>query len=181
MIRHIVAAGLLGLPASLAAQEAANPQALQVSVDELRHAVGRWDATTDILNEDGSVSRSVTGTYEFSWVVPDRVVSGRSEIPELQQASGILFYISEARGRIEMVSVGRDGHLWIMTGPLGGSQRTTEPFETADGDSQQLRFTRFNVGPDAFESRMEYSADGGRTWKPGNHQRFRRATNDGGS
>jgi hypothetical protein len=76
----------------------------------------------------------------------------------------------------EMVSVGRDGQLWIMTGPLGGDYRLTEEFKTADGDSQQLRFTRFNVTPNAFESRMEYTSDGGRTWKPGNHQRFQRVT-----
>ena len=31
------------------------------------------------------------------------------------------------------------------------------------------------VPPDAFESRMEYTGDGGRTWRPGNHQLFRRA------
>jgi hypothetical protein len=175
MIRLVAAVGLLGVPTALLAQENPNPQALQISVDELRNAVGRWEVVTDFLNADGSVARSVTGTYEFTWVVPDRVVSGRSEIPELQQASGILFYISEARQRIEMVSVGRDGHLWIMTGPLGGNHRITEPFKTADGGTQQLRFTRSNVATNEFESRMEYSDDGGKSWKPGNHQRFRRS------
>lgn len=173
MIRYIVAAGLLA-PSALAAQGGADPQALQASVEELRSSVGRWDVVTDFLDERGSVTRSVSGTYEFTWVVPDRVVSGRSEIPELQQASGILFYISEGRQRIEMVSVGRDGRLWIMTGRLGENSRMTQPFPTADGGTQQLRFTRFNVTPDAFESRMEYSSDGGRSWIPGNHQRFRR-------
>ncbi len=28
--------------------------------------------------------------------------------------------------------------------------------------------------PEAFESRMEYTDNGGRTWKPGNHRTFRR-------
>jgi hypothetical protein len=166
---------MLAVPIALQAQGQPNPQALQVSIDELRSAIGRWEVVTDFLNEDGSVARSVAGTYEFSWVVPDRVVSGRGEIPELQQVSRILFYISEAKQRIEMVSVGRDGHLWTMTGPLGGNYRITEPFKTTDGGTQQLRFTRFNVGPNTFESRMEYGTDANKTWKPGNHQRFRRA------
>ena len=46
----------------------------------------------------------------------------------------------------------------------------------------QLRFTRFAVTPDRFESRMEVSLDGGESWKPGNHQLFVRAVdNRGGS
>jgi hypothetical protein len=175
MIRYVLAVTMLGTPVELAAQIADSAQALQVSIDELRSAIGRWDVTTDFLNDDGSVARSVTGTYEFSWVVTDRVVIGRSEIPELQQASGILFYISPSRKRIEMVSVGPDGHLWIMSGPLGGNYRATEPYKTTDGGTQQLRFTRFNVASTTFESRMEYSTDGGKSWKPGNHQRFRRS------
>jgi len=68
-----------------------------------------------------------------------------------------------------------DGYLWIMTGPLGGDHRLSREFETATGATQVLRLTRFNVSPDGFESRMEFTADGGRTWTPGNHQRFRRA------
>ncbi len=39
-----------------------------------------------------------------------------------------------------------------------------------------LRFTRFNVAADSFESRMEYTDDDGETWKPGNHQTFHRAS-----
>jgi hypothetical protein len=39
----------------------------------------------------------------------------------------------------------------------------------------QLRFTRFNVTDDRFESRMEVSTDGGSSWRPGNHQVFKRA------
>jgi hypothetical protein len=73
-----------------------------------------------------------------------------------------------------MVSVGGDGRLWIMTGPLGGETRTTEEFNTAGGTGQR-RFARYNVTGDAFESRIEYSDDGGATWKPGNHQTFLRS------
>ena len=36
----------------------------------------------------------------------------------------------------------------------------------------RLRFTRYNVTPDRFESRMDYSTDGGATWTQGNHQVF---------
>jgi hypothetical protein len=61
-----------------------------------------------------------------------------------------------------------------MTGPLGGDQRTSQEFATADGRSR-LRFTRYNASPTKFESKMEYTEDGGKSWKPGNHQIFRRS------
>lgn len=175
MFRYLLAAALAGLcpPALAGAQD--QPEALQRSVEQLRTVVGRWDVVTEFLNEDGSVARSVTGTYEFTWIVPDRVVAGRSEQPELKQAAGLLFYVNEAERKIEMVSVGGDGKLWIMTGPLGEEERLSQEFPTAGGGVGRLRFTRFNVSPDSFESRMEYTEDGGSTWKPGNHQVFRRA------
>ena len=153
--------------------------ALQTSIEELRGSIGKWQVTTEFLNADGSVARAVEGTYEFSWVVPDRVAMGQNAIPELELASGILFYINESKGTVEMVSVGRDGRLWIMTGPMGGSQRTTQEFQTAAGTTRQLRFTRYHVTAEGFESKMEYTDDGGETWTPGNHQVFRRAEKAG--
>lgn len=75
------------------------------------------------LNEDGTVQTSAKGTYTFDWVVQDRVVSGRSDMLSMKRSVGILFYSNERRKVIEMVSVGEDVHLWIMTGPLGGDAR----------------------------------------------------------
>jgi len=173
MIRYLVLLALLLGPSPLWAQDPAEDAAMQASVEELRASVGRWQVTTEFLNEDGSVAKSVAGTYEFSWIVPDRVVAGKSEIPELQQAAGILFYVNKAKEHIEMVSVGGDGALWIMTGPLGGDHRLSQEYKTATGTGQ-LRFTRYNVTEQTFESKMEYTEDGGKTWKPGNHQTFRR-------
>lgn len=147
---------------------------ITTAVAQLRHAHGQWQVTTEFLKPDGSVDRSVEGSYRFEWVVPDRVLSGRSDLPELERTSAILFYLREASGEIEMVSVGADGRLWVMTGPAGGETRTTPPFENSAGGQSRLRFTRFNVEPDRFESRMEYSSDGGTTWLPGNHQVFTR-------
>jgi len=157
------------------AQAADDPGALQQSVEQLRSSIGRWDVTTEFLNEDGSAAKTVTGTYEFTWVIPDRVVSGKSDIPELKQVSAILFYVNETKQLIEMVSVGADGNLWIMTGALGEEVRTTKEFTTASGGTGQLRFTRYNISADSFESKMDYTEDGGETWLPGNHQSFRRA------
>jgi hypothetical protein len=154
----------------------AGPEALAAGVAQLRQAVGEWNVVTTQYAEDGSIARTMPGTYRFEWVVPDRVLSGRSDIPEQGTASGILFFVRERRATIEMVSVGADGHLWVMTGPVDGETRTTPPTPLADGRSMQLRFTRFNVEPDRFESRMEVSMDEGRTWKPGNHQVFTRST-----
>lgn len=179
-MKHILIGLALALACGLAmASEPEDANALQKSVEQLRGSIGLWNVVTENLAEDGSVANTMTGTYRFSWVVPDRVVSGRMDIPEKNQAAGILFYVNESKALIEMVSVGADGNLWIMTGPLGGEVRTTREFETRDGGTGQLRFTRFNVGENRFESRMEYSEDGGKTWKPGNHQVFRRADTTG--
>lgn len=156
-------------------KSAVQPDKLSNAIEQLRHTHGHWAVTTEFLNEDGSVAKAVRGTYRFAWVVPDRVLSGQSAIPELKQVSGILFYVSEKRQTIEMTSVGADGTLWIMCGVAGEETRTTPPFPGADGKETQLRFIRYNVQPDSFESKMEYTTDGGKTWRPGNHQIFRRA------
>jgi hypothetical protein len=165
---------LTALILMFAAPAGAQDDALERSVQELRDSAGSWSVTTEFLNEDGSVARSVPGTYQFDWVIEDRVLQGRTDMPEMNQTSAILFYVREQTGEIEMVSVGADGRLWVMTGPLGGNIRSTQPFETQAGGEGQLRFTRFNVSPDRFESRMEWTDDGGQTWKPGNHQVFER-------
>lgn len=101
-------------------------------------------------------------------------MQGRTSIPELDMSSAILFYVRESDSTIEMVSVGMDGKLWIMTGPAGGDTRYTQPFPTQSGGEGQLRFTRYNVADEGFESRMEWTQDGGETWIQGNHQTFRR-------
>lgn len=95
-------------------------------------------------DEDGSVAQTAGGAYHFEWVVEDRVISGYSESPELDMRSALLFYVNEAKGTIEMVSVGKDGKLWIITGPLGEETRYTEKVATQSGDEGQLRFTRAN-------------------------------------
>lgn len=171
----LLVALLLASAICAVAQEPPQDAALRYAIDQLRSTVGRWNVTTKFLQPDGSIAKTVLGTYEFSWVVPDRVIVGRSEIPELQQASGILFYVNEAGKTVEMASVGADGRLWIMTGPLDGEVRMTEEFKTQAGGVGRLRFTRSHVTADSFESRMEYTEDGGKTWLPGNHQLFRRA------
>jgi hypothetical protein len=156
------------------------PHRLRCRGQQLRSAAGLWNVETTQYADDGAVARVACGTYRFDWIVPDRVLAGRSDIPDWKQASGLLFYVNERRATIEMASVGADGHLWVMSGPAGGETRTTPPTPLADGGSMQLRFTRFNVSADRFESRMEVSTDGGSSWKPGNHQVFERAHADSG-
>ncbi|MGB5737858.1 MAG: hypothetical protein WBM54_00810 [Woeseia sp.] len=166
---------LLLLTAPLQAEEnTSSDDALAIAVAQLRDSIGQWQVVTEFLNEDGSIARSVAGSYEFAWVLEDRIASGVSSLPALDMTSAILFYVNEADKKIEMVSVGRDGKLWIMNGPLDGETRHSQEFDTADGGKAQLRFTRYNVAPARFESRMEYTTDGGETWLPGNHQVFSR-------
>jgi hypothetical protein len=147
-------------------------EALDKAVQQLRETRGRWNVTTEFLKPDGSIAKTVTGTYDFDWVVEDRVLKGVSEISELGSKSAILFHVNEGKGLIEMASVGKDGHLWVMTGPAGGETRTTPDMPMSDGSTMKLRFTRYNVAADRFESKMEVSTDAGLTWVPGNHQTF---------
>ena len=46
--------------------------ALQNSVEQLRSSIGRWDVTSEFLNADGTAAKTVSGTYEFSGVIPGR-------------------------------------------------------------------------------------------------------------
>ncbi len=147
-------------------------KAIALAVAQLRDTHGDWDVTTEFLKPDGAVARTASGTYSFAWVVEDRVLRGESVVPELDQKSAILFYVDPANARIEMASVGKDGHLWVMTGPADGETRTTPDTLMPDGSTIRLRFTRFNITRNRFESRMEVSADRGDTWTPGNHQVF---------
>lgn len=163
---------LLCLVAAIAPANAGADEALEASVDQLRHAIGAWDVTTEFLDADGKITRTVDGTYRFWWVVEDRVVSGESDLPAMGGKTALLFYVDESDREIEMVSVNRSGRLWVMNGPLGSETRYTEPFETTEGDTGRLRFTRYNVSANRFESRMEMTTDGGETWVPGNHQVF---------
>jgi hypothetical protein len=179
MNRFAALLSFLVLPLAEATETA--PIGFDSAVQQLRSAVGSWEVKTTQYGDDGAVARVACGTYRFDWIVPDRVLAGRSDIPDWKQASGILFYVNERRATIEMASVGADGFLWVMTGPAGGETRTTQPVPTSNGGTMQLRFTRFNVAPDRFESRMDVSTDGGSSWKPGNHQVFSRAAAAGGS
>lgn len=174
ILRIIVGAVLLvSLPAGAAgAQQPNQSQQASPAREQLRHIIGAWDTRTEFLNDDGSVARAVDGSYEFDWVIPDQVARGISRIPSLGQASGILFYLRPGSHQIEMSSVGGDGRLWVMTGPEDSEVRTTPDVPTTDGGRMRLRFTRFNVTPDRFESRMDYSTDGGASWKQGNRQVF---------
>ncbi len=141
-------------------------------VEQLRHACGEWSVTTEFLAEDGTVAGSFEGTYAFRWVVEDRVLAGENATPALGRKSAILFYVNVDKLLLEMSSVGADGELWVMTGPIDGEVRTTAPRRNADGSTTTLRFTRSAVEPNRFESRMEISSDEGATWKPGNRQVF---------
>ena len=149
MMRFAALLSFFVLPFAEASETA--PLGYDTAVQQLRSAVGLWDVETTRFADDGSVARVACGTYRFDWVVPDRVLAGRSDIPDWKQAAGILFYVNERRSTIEMASVGADGQLQVM------------------------RVTRFNVSPDRLEARMDVSTDGGSSWKPGHRQVFRRA------
>lgn len=158
----------------MAAQSSDPPQPSDHAVEELRHVIGAWNVQTEFIGPDGGVTQTVEGSYAFEWVLPDRIVSGVSTMPALNQTSAILFFLRPSRGEIEMMSVGADGHVWRMIGPDEGPTRTTPDTPMADGSTMMLRFTRHDVTPNSFRSRMEISVDGGTTWRTGNRQHFTR-------
>ena len=182
MIRDLVFAALLAVSAgSAAAQESDSPSetasdVAHPAVEQLRHVIGEWQVATTFYRDDGSVAGTFDGEYQFDWVMEDKIVKGVSTIPQFEMASGILFYLRPSSNEIEMVSVGPDGQLWTMTGPQDSETRETPLVAQADGSTLKLRFTRFNVTPDRFESRMERSTDGGESWLLGNTQVFVRKT-----
>jgi len=152
-----------------------SPKAMQ-AIEQLRLAVGEWSVTTEMFGAEGERLRKVEGSYRFRWVIPDRVLSGEADQPELNSKTAILFYVQVREERIEMVSVGEDGHLWVMSGPADSEVRTTQEIKMSDGSTMTLRFTRYDVEKDRFRSKMEVSVDGGKTWTLGNRQEFRRKT-----
>ncbi|MBX7527389.1 hypothetical protein [Qipengyuania vesicularis] len=179
MIRKIVLASLalmLAPPQALAEETA---DEVVPAITQLRQAVGTWDVVTTFYRDDGSVAGEADGTYTFDWVTEDKILRGQSEIPQFYMRSAILFYHRPGTSEVEMVSVGPDGRLWVMTGPDTTETRETPVVTNPDGSTIKLRFTRFNVSDDRFESRMERSSDGGETWVQGNHQLFiRRSRQD---
>lgn len=179
-MRKIAAAAALSLilasPAHGQAADAVPAGQVSSGLAEFRHIVGSWDVRTEFLNPDGSVARTVRGSYEFEWAIPDAILHGIARQPELGTASALLLYLRPASGEVEMVSVDDQGVRWVMTGKDGTNVRSTEDRKMSDGSTMRLRFTRYNVEPDRFESKMEYSTDGGATWTQGNRQVFARRT-----
>ncbi len=155
-----------------------NFEDIDTGIAQLRHAAGNWRVTTRFFGADGKESATVAGSYLFEWVVEDRILRGTSRIASLGLTSAMLFYIRPSDGSIEMLSVGQDGAAWTMTGPIGAETRETTEVAMADGTKLKLRFTRFNIVRDRYESRMERSTDGGVTWALGNHQIFERQAVD---
>jgi hypothetical protein len=163
----------LVLPAAGAAELA--PPALATAVQQLRQAAGRWNVTTTRYADNGAVAAVATGTWSFDWVVPDRVLTGRSAIPDWNQSAGMLFYLNERMFTLEMAQVGADGQLIVLSGPAGAATRRSEPVALPDGRRVLQRHTRYGVTADRFEAKLETSYDGGASWKPAYHQLFVRA------
>jgi hypothetical protein len=174
-MRQIAAALLSFLVLPFAEASEMAPPALSSAVQQLRQAAGRWNVTTTRYAENGAVTAVATGTWNFDWVVPDRVLSGRAVIPDWNQSAGMLFYLNERRFTLEMAQVGADGQLLVMSGPAGTETRTTAAIPLANGRRMIQRHTRYGVSANRFESRVETSYDGGVSWKPGYHQLFVRA------
>ena len=129
-----IAAALLSfLVLPLAQASELTPPVLATAVQQLRQAAGRWNVTTTRYAENGAVAAVATGTLDFDWVVPDRVLAGKSVIPDWNQSAGMLFYLNERIFTLEMAEVGADGQLLVLSGPAGAETRTTGAVALPDG------------------------------------------------
>lgn len=171
-MKKIAAAVLSFLTLPLAHASALTPPELDAAVEQLRQAAGRWSVTTTRYADNGSVAAVATGTWSFDWVVPDRVLSGRSVIPDWSQSAGMLFYLNERFFTLEMAQVGSDGQLVVLSGPASAASRKTAVIPLPDGRRMVQRHTRYGVTRDKFEAKLETSYDGGQSWKLGYHQLF---------
>lgn len=174
-MKKFAAAVLSFLALPLAHATVLEPSELDAAVEQLRQAAGRWSVTTTRYADNGSVAAVATGTWSFDWVVPDRVLSGRSVIPDWSQSAGMLFYLNERFFTLEMAQVGSDGQLVVLSGPASAASRKTAAIALPDGRRMVQRHTRYGVTPDKFEAKLETSYDGGQSWKLGYHQLFVRA------
>lgn len=170
----LAAALLACLVVSFAHASAPGNAATSGAVQELRLAAGHWNVTTTRYRDNGSVAGVATGTWQFEWVVPDRVLAGRYKIPDWKESAAVLLYVDASREALEMAAVGADGELVVMSSPasLGTHARRQAK---APEPRALTRFTRFSIAEDRFEAKVERSLDGGRTWRPSEHHLFVRA------
>lgn len=171
-MKKIAAAVLSLLFFPLAQASELAPRGIDAAVEQLRQAAGRWNVTTTRYADDGSVAAVASGTWNFDWVVPDRVLSGRAAIPDWSQSAGMLFYLNERQFTLEMAQVDSDGQLVVLSGPASTASRTSTPVALPDGRRLVRRHTHYGVTRDQFEAKLETSYDGGRSWKLGYHHLF---------
>jgi hypothetical protein len=157
------------------AQAKFDVDAREAATELLRSSVGKWETTAEFFNPNGTVAGAFAGTTELAWLTPGKVISGKSEYPQLKLVTGLMVYINEAKGQVEMASVGGDGNLLVVSGPLGSAELRSEPVRFSDTVVGRLKFTRLNVTANSFDTRTEISDDGGKTWKMMNRQKFKRA------
>lgn len=150
------------------------PPSLKASkgIEQLRQIVGNWDVTTEILFPDGTVELKQEGSWQFRWVVPDRVLSGESHQAESKAA--ILIYVHAQKEVIELATVGEDGLLWVMSGAADSESLTTPNTKVSEKETIMFRWSRYEFEKNRFRSKLEISKDGGKTWVLRHRQEFRR-------
>jgi hypothetical protein len=93
-----------------------------------------------------------------------------TESEEMKSSNkGMMFY-SFADEKIYIVDVNQDGELWILSGNMEDDILTSQTKERPNGSTMTIRFTHRNRKKDSFEALMEYSSDGGKSWKRGYYQ-----------
>lgn len=147
----------------------------EAAVERLRHLHGAWRMESDVIGQNGQVTRTVVVYDTLYWVVPDRVLGFRSHTPEANTVSTGLWFHDVAEDRFYLLSVnGQNGEFWSLSGTLNEWTITSEPKRRPNGSDMIIRFHHHDVTDDRFEATMEYSRDGGTTWTVGYRQRLTR-------
>ena len=168
-----IAAALLSffvLPFAEASETA--PPVLATAVQQLRQAAGRWNVTTTRYAENGAVAAVATGTLNFDWVVPDRVLAGKLRHSRLEPVGRHALLPERAHVHARDGAGRRRRAAHRDERPRRDRDANDRADRMPDGRRMLQRHTRYGVTANRFEAKMEMSYDGGANWKPGYHQLF---------
>ncbi|MEZ5330605.1 MAG: hypothetical protein R2991_00830 [Thermoanaerobaculia bacterium] len=134
------------------------------AVRRMEHVLGRWESTWEWVDAEGTVVYVEHGTETGRWALEGRLLELTTEIEGRDGPSkGWMFWNAPAE-RFQLVSVGWDGDLWILSGGLEEYVIASEPKAMPDGKTLQIRFTHGEAGPDTLTAVMEMRGSSEEPW-----------------
>jgi len=141
----------------------------------LDYHIGEWSVHIEFLDSAGNVTRTAEGTDISRYLIDSTVVELTTIDDGNNISKGWIFYNIKEQ-KYYLVSVSSEGDLWILKGGLDQYVITSDPREQLNGKTVQIRFTHYNIEENSFEAIMEYTIDGGKTWRKAYRQIITRKT-----